>query len=243
MPATLEGRRALVTGGVGGIGTAIVRALAAAGAGVAVHHLGEQAKATAVAKALPHAVVVEGDLRDEAAVEALVTTAAEGLGGLDLVVNNAAIMTEEPFLSTPLHRWRDTLDVNLTGPFLVARAALPRMATGALVNVSSQLAFKGAAGLAAYCTTKAGIVGLTRVLAREFGPDIRVNAVAPGPVETPLIAPYADDAWRAARTASLVTGRLARPEEIADVVTFLASDAASQFHGQTLHCNGGGVLA
>lgn len=243
MPGALDGRRALVTGAVGGIGTAIVRALAAAGAGVAVHHLGQPAEAAALAAELQVAVVVEGDVRDEEAVEGLVGAACDGLGGIDLVINNAAVMTEEPFLATPVDRWRDTLDVNLTGAFLVARAALARMPAGALVNVSSQLAFKGAAGLAAYCATKAGVVGLTRALAREFGPAVRVNAIAPGPVETPLIAPYADDAWRATRTAALVTGRLARPEEIADVVVFLASDAAGQFHGQTLHCNGGGVLA
>lgn len=243
MPGTLDGRHALVTGAVGGIGTATVRALAAAGAAVAVHHLGQPGPARALAEELPGAVVVEGDVRDEAAVERFVAAAADRLGGLDVVVNNAAVMTEEPFLETPAARWRDTLDVDLTGAFLVTRAALARMPEGALVNVSSQLAFKGAAGLAAYCAAKAGLVGLTRALAREFGPAVRVNAVAPGPVDTPLIAPYADEAWREARTAHLVTGRLAAPEEIAAVVVFLASDAAAQFHGQTLHCNGGGVLA
>ncbi|RPF26274.1 SDR family NAD(P)-dependent oxidoreductase [Georgenia muralis] len=238
----------LVTGATGGIGSATARAAAQAGARVAVHHLRDGERAGALAAALPGEghVVVEADVTDPGDVEAMVGAVVDRAGALDVLVNNAGIMENQPFLTMDLTAWRRTTAVDLDGVFLCSRHAGAVMWEGdggVIVNVASQLAFKGAAGYAAYVAAKAGVVGLTRALAREIGPRVRVCAIAPGPVDSPMTAPYQDMAWIAERTAPLVAGRLADPAEVAAAIVFLASDAASLMHGQTLHANGGGVLA
>lgn len=246
----LDGRTALVTGAPGGLGRAMAAALAAAGAQIAVHHLGQTDGAAELVAELQadgrSAQAFEADVRDFDAVDGLVERVERDLGPIDVCVNNAGVMAEQPFGETTLADWERTIAVNLTGVFVCCRHVVPRMharGRGAVVNLSSQTAFKGVPYAAAYCAAKAGVVGLTRALAREYGPTVRVNAVAPGPVETSLIGPYADDAWRAARTAGVVAGRLGTPEEVAPAVVFLASDQASFIHGQVLHVNGGGVMA
>ena len=248
MSGALAGRVVLVTGATGGIGSATAVAAAAAGARVAVHHLREAAAAEELLDRLPgdgH-VAVEADVTDPGDVEAMVAAVVELAGSLDVLVNNAGIMEDQPFLTMDLTDWRRTTAVDLDGVFLCCRHAGALMWDGdggVIVNVASQLASKGAAGYAAYVAAKAGVVGLTRALAREIGPRVRVCAIAPGPVDSPMTAPYQDMAWIAERTGSLVAGRLADPAEIAASIVFLASDAASLMHGQTLHANGGGVLA
>ncbi|WP_341359204.1 SDR family oxidoreductase [Georgenia sp. M64] len=246
--AALAGKVVLVTGATGGIGSATAHAAATAGARVAVHHLRDAERADALAAALPGAghVVVEADVTDPGDVEAMVGAVVDRAGALDVLVNNAGIMEDQPFLTMDLTDWRRTTSVDLDGVFLCCRHAGARMWEGdggVIVNVASQLAFKGAAGYAPYVAAKAGVVGLTRSLARELGPRVRVCAIAPGPVDSPMTAPYQDMAWIAERTAPLVAGRLADPAEVAAAIVFLASDAASLMHGQTLHANGGGVLA
>jgi 3-oxoacyl-[acyl-carrier protein] reductase len=227
----------------------MVLALSAAGASVAVHHLGQAEQAEALADAVREegrrAVVVEGDVTDWEAVESMVAAVEDSLGLIDILVNNAGLMEEVPFVETTRESWDRTLAVDLTGVFTCTRHVIPGMLSrgrGSIVNVASQLAFKGASGLAAYCAAKAGVIGLTRALAREVGPEVRVNAVAPGPVETPMIAPYASPEWRTQRTKDLVIGRVATPEEVAPAVVFLSSDESALFQGQTLHPNGGGVM-
>jgi 3-oxoacyl-[acyl-carrier protein] reductase len=245
----LNGRVALVTGAVGALGTAVARALAADGAVVAVHHLGQAAEARTLAGELQagggRAAPFEADVADWDQVTALIAAVERDLGSVDILVNNAGVMEEKPFVETSPADWARTIDVDLTGVFACCRAVVPGMLAGdggAIVNVSSQLAARGAPNTAAYCAAKAGVLGLTRALARELGPRIRINAVAPGPLETPLVEPYATPEWRAQRTSGLVVGRLGRPEEVAPVVAFLVSDHATLFHGQTLHANGGGVM-
>lgn len=245
----LTGGRVLVTGASGDLGRALCRAIAAAGADVVVHHLGthnaalelvEELRATGV-----RADEVEGDVSDPAQVRTLVAE-VDGAGPLTGLVNNAGIMDERPFLETPVESWQRTIDVDLTGVFLMSQEVGRRMTTrsgGAIVNVSSQLAYKGGINVVAYCAAKAGILGMTRAMARELGPTVAVNAVAPGPLETAMTAPYADDEWLAVRTRPLVTQRLGQPEEVAPAVVFLLSAEAALFHGQTLHPNGGGVMA
>ena len=246
----LEGRVALVTGAVGGLGSAIAEALAAAGAAVAVHHLGQPDEARGLAGRLGAlgrgTAVAEADVRDWDQVEAMIGEVTAALGPIGVLVTNAGVMDSASFAQTSLGQWQRTIDIDLNGVFICSRLVAPGMLAagrGVIVNVASQLAYKGAREFAAYCAAKGGVVSLTHALARELGPAIRVNAIAPGPVETPMIAPWADTEWRAERTRDSVLKRVLLPAEVAPVVAFLASDAAAALHGQVLHVNGGGVMA
>ncbi|RCG31668.1 3-oxoacyl-ACP reductase FabG [Sphaerisporangium album] len=247
---SLRGRTVLVTGALGGLGTAIVDVFAACGASVVVHHLGQRDEADARVARLRDAGVtayaVEADVTDWDAVAAMVAEIGSAVGPVDVLVNNAGYMAPGRLAGLSLEAWRRTLAVDLDGVFLCCRHVLGSMlerGSGVIVNVSSQLAFKGAYDYTAYCAAKAGVAGLTRALAREVGPAIRVNAIAPGPVDTPFITPWATEEWKRERTGDLVIGRLATPEEIAPTVAFLASDEAALYQGQVLHLNGGGVMA
>ncbi|GAB2445269.1 3-oxoacyl-[acyl-carrier-protein] reductase [Nocardioides hungaricus] len=249
-PFDLTGRTALVTGGPGGLGREMVTALAAAGARVAIHHLGQEAAAEELAAKVRaeggEAVVVEGDVADWDAAAAFVAAAEQELGPIDVLVNNAGTMSAGRITEMTLAQWSRTIDVDLTGVFVVSRHVLVGMLErdhGAIVNVSSQLAFRGAEDFASYCAAKAGVLGLTRAMAREVGPAIRVNAVAPGPITTPMTDESFDEELARARTATLVAGRMGQAHEVAPSVVFLASDAASYVHGQTIHVNGGGVMS
>ena len=250
MEPVLKGRVALVTGAAGDIGRAIAVALAAAGADVALHdrETGPSLSATAATvEALGRsAVSVTGDVRDAEAVTAFVQAAIAHFGKLDILVNNAGVMTEIPMRSLGLDDWRETIETNLTGCFLCTRAASEHMIarkTGSIINIASQLAYRGGVGLTHYSAAKAGMLGFTRAAARELAEyGIRVNAVAPGPIETTLIAPYRTPEWLETKFAASVLKRLGRPDEVAGSVVFLASDAASLYFGQTLSPNGGGVM-
>jgi 3-oxoacyl-[acyl-carrier protein] reductase len=190
--------------------------------------------------------VVTGDVRDEAAVSSFVAQAIERLGRLDILVNNAGVMSEIPLLDLSLDEWHRTIETNLTGYFLCTRIVARHMAAqgkGAIVNIASQLGYRGGAMLAHYSAAKAGVLGFTRAAARELADHgIRVNAVAPGPIETAMVAPYRTPAWLEAKLAGSVLKRLGRPDEVAETVVFLASDSASLYIGQTLSPNGGGVM-
>lgn len=246
----LTGRTALVTGGAGGLGREMVAALAAAGARVAIHHLGQQDEARELAEKLrgdgAEVAVVEGDVTSWDESAAFVAATEDALGPIDVLVNNAGYMTAGRITEMTLEQWSRTIDVDLTGVFVVSRHVLVGMVergSGAIVNVSSQLAFKGAEDFASYCAAKAGVLGLTRAMAREVGPQVRVNAIAPGPITTPMTDASFDEELTRARTASLVAGRMGLAHEVAPSVVFLASEAASYIHGQTIHVNGGGVLS
>ncbi len=265
----LAGRVALVTGAGSGIGAATARAFAAAGAAVAILDRDERA-------ALSTARLVEGDggaalplaadVADEAAVERAVAVVLDRHGRLDHAVLCAGILSNSLVAEMPLDLWRRTLDVNLTGSFLVARAVTRAMLRAGqagrdgrdgvadgertITFLSSQAGKRGGAYAGAYAASKFGVLGLMESLSREVTPrGIRVNAVCPGDVETPMIAQnvremaaaagVTEDEYRRDVARGIPLGRLARPEEVAGVCLFLASPAASYISGEAINVDGG----
>ena len=245
MNASIGGQVALVTGATQGIGRAIALALAAAGARVWINHL-QQAEAAAqlvaeIEAAGGHATAVQADVADPVQVAAMFAQILAA-GPLDILVNNAGIILEKDFVDTDEDDWAQVLDVDLGSVYRCCRQALRHMqprGSGSIVNIASELGQLGRERYAAYCTAKAGVIGLTKALAREFAPQIRINGVAPGPVDTPMVSLEHMSSEMIAREIAIPAGRLGRPEEIAAAVLFLLSAQASFFHGQILGANGG----
>jgi 3-oxoacyl-[acyl-carrier protein] reductase len=248
-----EGRAVLVTGASRGIGAACARAFAAAGDRVAVHYKRNAASAEDVVAALPGGghVVVGADLADPDAVHAMVDAAAAGLGGIDVLVNNAGIFEPHPIAETTYEEWRagwrDTLGVNLVGAANVTWCAVQHMLRGGrrgrIVNVSSRGAFRGEPGQPAYGASKAGLIAFGQSLARDLGPrGIVVTAVAPGFTETDMAADELTGARGEARRAESPLGRVATADEIAAAVVFLASPEAEMASGAVLDVNGASYL-
>lgn len=245
----LAGRTALVTGGSRGIGAAIVSLFARHGARVGYCQAGDDANAAALAEQLAGAatpaVHTICDVSDDQQVHALKLWADEALGPVDILVNCAGIGGDCAFEDITVAAFDRMIGVHLRGTFMVTQRFYPSMARrgyGRIINFSSQLAYKGAPGMAHYCAAKAGIVGFTRALAYEAAPKgVTVNAIAPGPVETDMLMGLTDD-WRAMKQAQLPIGRFGRVEEIAPTALLLASAAGSFYVGQNLSPNGGDVL-
>jgi 3-oxoacyl-[acyl-carrier protein] reductase len=247
----LLGKVALVTGAQHGIGRAIALALAADGADVGVNYLDDRAAADAVAGEIRtrgrRAVLVPGDVSRAEEAQQMVATVATGLGPLDVLVNNAGIFPRSPFLDLREDEWTRVLDVNLKGSFLCAQAAARAMVSGArpgaIVNLAS-VAMRGTPLGVHYTASKAGVVGLTRAMALALAPHaIRVNAIAPGLTDTaqPRYGHTEAELRVLARDIPL-EGRMARPEEIASVAVFLASEEARWITGQVIHVNGGAFM-
>ncbi|ANH07953.1 SDR family NAD(P)-dependent oxidoreductase [Shinella sp. HZN7] len=239
---------ALVTGAGSGIGRAIAQKLAADGYAVTVNDLSpERAEAVAdeIRAAGGKAVAVAGDVSGEADVAAIHLAAVAAHGDVTLLVNNAGIAHQALFENLDVHDFDRMFAVHVRGTFLMTRAVLPAMLSagaGVIVNVASQLGQIGGVELVHYSGAKAAIIGMTKALAREVSArGVRVNAVAPGPINTPLVMQLSED-WRAAKRAGLPLGRFGEPEEVAETVAFLASPAASLFVGQTLGPNSGDVM-
>jgi len=247
-------RVALVTGGASGIGLATVHQLLDAGWRVAAVDRDDKALA-GLSRQLgkPSRVFTSGlDVTDEAAAEKVVAMAAEALGGLDGVVNSAGIAADIPALDTPVDLFRKILDVNVVGTFIVARAAARIMKDaggGAIVNISSISGLRGSKGRSAYGASKGAIVVLTQVLANDLARfQIRVNAVAPGPVDTPMVQAMHSPGDRALWTRYLPLRRYGRPEEIASVIEFLLDGTKSSYMtGEIVAVDGGfrgaGIMA
>ena len=245
-PMSLQGRRALVTGAATGIGRATALMLAQAGAHVVVNHLRQAEAAQAVVQAIEaaggQATAIEADVSVAGDVERLVAQAGE----VHILVNNAGIIQEKPFLDTTEADWDRMLGIDLKSVFLTSRAVLPGMVargSGVIVNLASDLGILGRENYAPYCAAKAGVIGLTRSLAREFAPHgIRVNAIAPGPVNTAMVSLEHMSAEWMEKELAIPQHRVAEPEEIAATALFLASDLSRFYCGQVFGPNGGSAM-
>ena len=247
----LDGDLALVTGATSGIGNEIATAFAEAGATVAINYPpseGERERAEAVRSTVEEcgseAITLEADVSDEESVRAMVGELEATYGAPDVLVNNAGILTQSPFAEMPVEMWDETIDVDLRGVFLVTRFVLPGMlerGSGKVINVASQLGIKGGAELVHYSAAKAGVIGMTRALAREVSPEVNVNAIAPGPVETPLIDDITEE-WKTAKAEELPMERFGTVEDIAPTAVFLASDGSDYYTGQVLSPDGGDAM-
>lgn len=240
----LEGRTALVTGAASGIGRAIAGAFVAEGATVVLADRDPAVREVVDAIGATGAVVF--DVTDEAALIAAVADAIRLLGRIDTLVTSHGILTESPLAEMPTARWQQTIDVDLTSVFVLCREVLPGMLArgdGRIINVASQLGIKGGHGLAHYAAAKAGVIALTKSLALEVsGNGVLVNAIAPGPIETPLVDGISEE-WKAAKRAELPLGRFGTVDEVAPVAVLLAaSPDGNLFVGQTLGPNSGDVM-
>lgn len=247
-------RVGFITGGASGIGLATARRLLDAGWKVAMADRDGSALAGLPAELAPSNRILhaELDVTDEAAVAAVIDRAAEALGGLDGVVNSAGIAADIPALDTPVDLFRRIMDVNVTGTFIVARAASRRMRAtggGAIVNLASVAGVRGSKGRSAYGTSKGAVITLTQVLANDLARyNIRVNAVAPGPVDTPMVKTMHSPSDRALWARHIPMRRYGTPEEIASVVEFLLDGTRSGYvTGEIVAADGGfrgaGIIA
>jgi 3-oxoacyl-[acyl-carrier protein] reductase len=245
MKIDLTGRTALVTGSTRGIGRAIAEALAGAGARVAVVGR-DQAKAAEAAAAIGAGAQGFGaDVTDPASITALVDAVEKAFGQIDVLVNNAGLTRDNILFRIKDDDWDTVLDANLRGAFLAIRAASRGMIKrrwGRIINIASIVGITGNKGQANYAASKAGLIGLTKSVAKELGSrNVLVNAVAPGFIETDMTAAMTPEA-RAALAGQIPLERLGSPRDVAGVVTFLASEYASYITGQTLVVDGGMVM-
>jgi len=251
MMKSFEGKRVLVTGGSRGIGRATVEAFREAGARVAVN--GRTAESTAegiVAMGDDGLIAAPGDIGTVAGCEAAVGAALDAFGGLDVLVNSAGVAKARSVETCDEAFWDEVIDINLKGTFFCIRAAAAalRESRGSIVNVASTSGLTGDANLSTYCASKGGVVLLTKALSAEFAPEVRINCVCPGWVDTDMAKVYinrSDDpaAARAEIDAESPMGRIARPDEIAASILYLTSDAAGIVTGVVLPIDGGSMAS
>ena len=250
MAKALADRVVLVTGSSRGIGAEVAVKAACEGARVAVHYHrsadGARRTLERVREAGAEGEQFAADIADGVQAEGLVESVIGRFGRIDGLVNNAGLTQVGPFLEIEPAEWDDVIRTDLTAAFHTCRAAIPSMlerGDGAIVNIASRLGQLGVPRTAAYSAAKAGLIGLTRSLAREFGPQgIRVNAVAPGFTITDMTAELAEGEEGQRRLRDMPLGRFGRADEVADAVIFLLSDTSSLFLGQTLNPNAGGYM-
>jgi 3-oxoacyl-[acyl-carrier protein] reductase len=243
-------RVAVVTGGASGIGLAVAERLARKDCSVVILDIDEtggRRVAAGIQQRGNEAAFIQLDVTREADVQRVFQKVISDRGRLDVLVNVAGgSLHRHSVEEFPLDHWRAVIDLNLTSTFLCCRAvaaALKSQKSGAIVNISSDIGFSGDTSRSAYAAAKAGIVGLTKTLALELAPfNVRANAVAPGRIATPRVrATYSDAEWETA-AKTIPIGHAGEPDDVAEAVAFLASDAAKHMTGQTLHVNGGRLV-
>jgi NAD(P)-dependent dehydrogenase (short-subunit alcohol dehydrogenase family) len=240
---------ALVTGGATGIGAATVEALAAENIAVAIQYSSSSSEAKALSDKLKSAgkkvEIFQADLTKAGAAESLVSQVKSSLGVIDILINNAGVMSDSSIIKMSDQLWDEAINLNLTASFKLMRACAPDMIAkkwGRIINVSSQVALTGSADHAHYSAAKAGLLGLTYSAAKEYGKEsVTVNAVLPGRIQTNMIAERSKgrlDEW----LSQTPLNRLGRPTEVADMITFLVSEKASYITGASINVNGGLVM-
>ena len=238
----LAGKTALITGAAQGIGAATAKALASAGVEVAGVDI--QPVATWQSRAvISHPMCY--DVSDDAEVGKLFEHVSQIVQGLDFVINAAGVLSESSISTMRVSEFDKIISVNLRGTFLVAQGAariMQRQRSGRIIFIASELAYLGRPDFSAYCASKAGVVGLTRALARELAPDITVNCVAPGPIDTPMLSTKAMSQEWLQRESDNPLQRIGNPEEVAGLLRFMCGPNAGFFTGQTISPNGGAVM-
>jgi 3-oxoacyl-[acyl-carrier protein] reductase len=245
----LSGKTAIVTGGARGIGGEIAKAFAAEGADVVIADLlGADVAApvlSSIAESGQRSLLVRTDVSEEQQVRAMVDAALAEFGQVDILVNDAGTFSQSAFAELEVAEWDRVLAVNLRGVFLCTRFVLPGMLErrrGKIINVASQLGQIGGIEMVHYSASKAGVIGLTKALAREVSTQgVHVNAIAPGPILTEMMAQETEE-WAARKLSELPIGRFGEVHEVAPTAVFLASDDSSYYVGQTLCPNGGDVM-
>jgi 3-oxoacyl-[acyl-carrier protein] reductase len=239
----LRGKHAVVTGGASGIGRAIAIAFAAEGAHVTIADRASEEKLASVAGGRIEARRIDVGNEDE--VAGLFKQVAQS-GGIDILVNCAGILIEKPLLETSVADFDRLMGVNLKGVFLAGREALRLMVAqdrgGRVINIASELAYLGRENCSLYCASKGGVLSMTRSWAREFAPKILVNAIAPGPIDTPMLGIEMTSPETLAKESQNPLGRIGRPEEIAAAAVFLAGPGATFMTGQCVSPNGGAAM-
>lgn len=241
----LQGKTAIVTGGGRDIGRACALKLAAEGANVAIsYHASSKGAEATVAKIKAQggrAIAVQGDLSRPADVATLVARTVEAFGSVDVLVNNAGgLVARKTIAEMSLAHWQTVMDLNLTSIFLMIKACLPHMASGAIVNLASQAGRDGGGpGAVAYATSKGAVMTMTRGLAKELGPGIRVNALCPGMIDTDFHNIHTADAARRGFEAAAPVRRQGVPEDAANLVLFLACEDSAFITGASIDINGG----
>lgn len=241
----LQGKTAIVTGGGRDIGSAIAKKLAAEGANVAINYFASSAGADATVDAIKsaggNAFAMQGDLTKADDVKAFVERTVEEFGGVHVLVNNAGgLVKREKIADMSLEHWQNVMDVNLTSTFMMTNATLQHMTDGAIVNLASQAGRDGGGpGAVPYATSKGAVMTMTRGLAKELGPNIRVNALCPGMIDTDFHNIHTPDAGRRGFEAAAPVKRQGHVDDAANLVLFLACDDSAFMTGTNIDINGG----